>query len=58
MNQVNYPSDASEVLAVALGLRGGFIEVVQCFRCDLPLKDCAGHGSSPESEDNEAEEGR
>lgn len=39
---------------------GGFYLVmdaslVQCSRCDLPLEDCTGHGSSPESEDNEAE---
>lgn len=31
---------------------------VQCSRCDLPLEDCEGHGSSPESGDNEAEKGR
>lgn len=29
-----------------------------CSRCNLPFHDCEGHGSSPESPDNDAEEGK
>lgn len=43
-------------LAEAEALRLTLQEPVQCSRCNLPLDECAGHGSSPESEDNQAEE--